>query len=270
MGQSADGWLRENQARWDELAALHAGTDLYDLEGLVAGRDDLRPWEDAELGALDGLDVLHLQCHIGTDTVGLARRGARTVGLDFSPAALDVARELATRCGLPIEFVESNVLDSVDALHGRTFDVVYTGVGALGWLPDLRPWAQAVRLLLRPAGMLYLTELHPMWVALGDDGNTLCQHAIGADFERWDEEDGSYAAPQARLNHTVTWERIHTTADVLSAVLEAGLSIELYHEYDVTPAPTPWLEQRADRLFGFRHDQYRFPVTYSLRARHQP
>lgn len=265
MGETAEGWLEENRARWDEMATLHSGAGLYDLDGLVAGRDDLRPWEDAELGAVHGLDVLHLQCHIGTDTVALARRGARTVGLDFSPAALEVAGKLAARCGLPIEFVEANVLDAVDALEGRTFDVVYTGVGALGWLPDLRPWAQVVHSLLRAGGMLYVTELHPMCVALVEDGRSLCQHAIDAAFERWDE-DGSYAAPDAHLQHTGSWERLHGIGDVLSAVLDAGLCVELFHEFDVTPSPTPWLERRPDGLYGFGDGQFRFPLSYSLRA----
>ncbi|HEY8545618.1 MAG TPA: class I SAM-dependent methyltransferase, partial [Acidimicrobiales bacterium] len=154
-------WLVANRLAWDDLARLHASTDLYDLPGVVAGTtgpgNDLRPWEDDELGPVDGLDVLHLQCHIGTDTVALARRGARTVGLDFSADALAVAHRLAEDCGLAdrMEWVQADVYQADHVLEGRAFDVVYTGNGSLGWLPDLEPWAEIVHELLKPGGVLY-------------------------------------------------------------------------------------------------------------------
>lgn len=268
MPGSEPEWIAVNRDLWDEMATVHVSTELYDPDGLVEGRDDLRPWEDEELGPVTGLDLLHLQCHIGTDTIGWARRGADVVGLDLSPEAIRVARDLSRRCGLDVEWVESDVHDAAVALRGRSFDVVYTGVGALGWLPDLARWAEVVRSLLRPGGCLYLVELHPMWVALVEDGRTVCEDAIGARFERWDEQDRtSYADTERPLTHTSSFERLHSISDVLSAILSAGLVIELFHEFDVTPAPTAWLEQREDRLFHFPPGMPRFPLTYSLRAR---
>jgi hypothetical protein len=107
-----------------------------------------------------------------------------------------------------------------------------------------------------------------MWVALGDDGKSLREDAIGADFQRWDEPgEGSYAAPDARFEHTANYQRTHAISDVLTAVLDAGLGIELFHEFDVTPAPTPWLERGADGLYRFPVGSHRFPVMYSVRAR---
>jgi 2-polyprenyl-3-methyl-5-hydroxy-6-metoxy-1,4-benzoquinol methylase len=262
-------WLVANRAMWDDLAVLHRGTDFYDLPGYAAGTNDgLRPWEDEELGPLDGLDVVHLQCHIGTDTVGLARRGARVVGLDFSGESIAAARQLGQDSGLDVEWVQADVYDAAGALSGRTFDVVYTGMGALGWLPHLGPWAQVVRALLRPGGFLYVTELHPLWQTVIEDGKTVCQDAIDADMVSYDE-DGSYADRDAHLDHTLSFERLHATSDLLTAVLDAGLRIELFHEFDVTPAPTPWLEPHDDGLYHFPADAYRFPLCYSLRARLQ-
>jgi 2-polyprenyl-3-methyl-5-hydroxy-6-metoxy-1,4-benzoquinol methylase len=262
-------WRATNRAMWDERVPAHAASELYDLQGVVAGRDDLRPWETEELGPLDGLDLIHLQCHIGTDTVALARRGARTTGLDFSAPALEVAARLGEACGLAIDWVEADVYDAATAVDGRRYDVVYTGIGALGWLPDLGRWAEVVAALLRPGGFLYLSELHPMWVALGDDGRTIREHAIDAEFSRWDEDDavGSYAAPDERFVNNTSWERLHTTADLLTAVLDAGLVIELYHEHAATPSPTPWLVRGDDGLYRFPEGMYRFPLCYSLRAR---
>lgn len=261
-------WLAKNRGLWDEMASIHASTELYDIEGLIAGRDDLRPWEDAELGPVAGLDLLHLQCHIGSDTVAWARRGANVAGVDFSTNALDVARELSRRCRLDIEWVEADVYEAGVALGGRTFDVVYTGIGALGWLPDLNLWADVVGSLVAPGGVLYVVELHPMWVALIEDGNAICQDAVNTRFTRWDEEDRvSYAAPGRPLAHVSSFERLHSISDVLSAVLRAGLVVELFHEFDMTPAPTPWLERGHDRLYRFPAGRPRFPLTYSLRAR---
>jgi SAM-dependent methyltransferase len=264
-------WRETNRAVWDEWAPAHADGPIYELDGLVRGRDDLRPWEDAEVGPVDGLDLVHLQCHLGTDTIGWARRGARVVGLDFSAPALAAASDLAERCGLDIEWIESDVYGAAAALGGRTFDVVYTGVGALNWLPDLTTWAQVVRSLLRPGGFLYLLELHPMWVALGDDGRTIREHAIDAPYQRWEfSTSESYGAPGAQFEARATYERLHDLGSVLSAVLDAGLTIELYHEFDVTPAPTRWLELRDDGLYHFADDALRFPLVYSVRARRPP
>lgn len=261
-------WRTSNLALWEEMAALHPDTELYDVQGLIEGRDDLRPWEASELGPVGGLDLVHLQCHIGTDTIGWARRGATVVGVDFSPTALRIANQLSTSCGLTIDWVESDVYDATTALTGRTFDVVYTGIGALGWLPDLGRWAELVTALLRPGGVLYLVEVHPMWAAVIEDGKTICQHAIDAPFQRWDEEGRvSYAAPDRLLAQTTSFERLHSISDVLSAVMSAGLEIELFHEFDVTPAPTPWLERDGDRLYTFPEGATRFPLTYSLKAR---
>ena len=92
---------RINRAHWDSLASVHGQDRIYDSEALIAGADSLHEAESAGLreavGAVAGLDVLHLQCHIGFDAVSLARRGARGVGVDFSPAAQDKARALARR-----------------------------------------------------------------------------------------------------------------------------------------------------------------------------
>ena len=260
-------WLVANREAWDDLARLHATSRFYDLAGLVAGEHpELRPWEIDEMGPVDGCDLLHLQCHIGTDTVVLARRGARTVGLDFSADALAVAKQLGRECGLAMEWVRSDVYAADEVLEGRDFDVVYTGFGALGWLPDLDPWAEVVANLLRPGGRLYVAEIHPMWVALVEDGRTLCQDAIDADLVSYDE-DGSYADRGAHIDHTVTYERLHSTGDLLTAVLDAGLTIEMYHEQDVTPAPSDWMERHDDGLYHFPDGTFRFPVAYSLLAR---
>jgi hypothetical protein len=188
-----------NRAWWDEAAPLHAASALYDLEGFRAGRDDIRPFELTELGPVAGRDLLHLQCHIGTDTISWARHGARVVGLDFSQASLGVARRLAMDCSIDAEFVCADLYDAVKALRGRDFDV--------------------------------------------------------------------YAAPDALLEHTTTHERDHAISEVLSAILDVRLTLELFHEQSFTNVPWPWAVRGEDGFYRVPDDGPRFPLTYSLRAR---
>ena len=191
-----------NQARWDEAAPLHGASAMYDLDGFRADPDRIRPFEHDELGLVRGKELLHLQCHLGTDTLSWAGHGARVSGLDFAPNAIEIARALAVDCGIDATFWCADVYDAVDAVEGRTFDIVYTGIGALGWLPDLRPWAQVVADLLRPGGVLYVVEIHPIVPGVLDDGRTLMQDIFEADFVACDERGGTYAAPDADMEHT--------------------------------------------------------------------
>jgi SAM-dependent methyltransferase len=261
-------WRSVNRAMWDEAAPLHAASAFYDLAGFVGGRDSLHPFEPDELGPVDGLDLVHLQCHLGTDTLSWARRGARVVGLDFSAPALDAARDLARRCHADAEFVASDVYDAVDALGHRRFDVVYTGMGALVWLPDLPRWASVVHDLLVPGGVLYLVEIHPVVGAVDrETGRTITSDMVGDAFRAFDEPGGTYAVPDATLEHTVTYERLHGVGEAVSALLDAGLALELLHEHSVTHAPLPWLVPGGDGLRRVAPGAPRVPLTYSLRAR---
>ena len=259
--------MAANLAHWDEAAPLHAASPLYDLDGFRAGRSDIRPFELDELGDVTGLDLVHLQCHIGTDTLSWVRHGARVVGLDFSPKAVAVARDLARDCGLDAEFVCANLYDAVEALGGRHFDVVYTGIGALNWLSDLGRWARVVAELVRPGGVLYLVEIHPMVSAVVEDGRTLCQDVFDAAYTRWEGTEGTYAVPEAQMANTVAYERAHSLGEVISSVLDAGLRLELFHEQGYTNAPWPWCVKGEDGWYRLPDGWPRFPLTYSLLAR---
>lgn len=256
-----------NRAHWDEAVPHHVRSEFYDLDGFRAGRDDIRPFEIEEVGPVDGLDLLHLQCHIGTDTLSWARRGARVVGLDFSAPAVGAARQLTVDCGLDAEFVCADVYDALDALGGRTFDVVYTGIGALGWLADIDRWARVAAGLVRPGGFLYLVEIHPIVIGVVDDGRTISQDIFEAVYESWDEPGGTYAAPEAAMVNTVTYERAHALSDVVSSLLDAGLVLELFHEQSYTNAPRPWCFRGEDGFYRLPEGWPKFPLTYSIRAR---
>ena len=261
-------WRELNRALWDERVPIHVASDFYDAEGIVAGRSSLRDFERAELGDVRGLSLVHLQCHFGLDTISWAREGARVAGLDFSERAVEAARELADRAGLADDarFVRADVYDAPQALDGERFDVVYTGLGALNWLPDVERWAHVVRALLKPGGRLYLVEFHPFTATLADDELTVAYpyfHEEPLTFE----DEGTYAdlAAHTTQNRSVEW--IHGLGEVVTAILGAGLQITLLHEHDHTLFERwPFLERHADGTYHLPADRPTLPLMYSLLA----
>ncbi len=136
-----------NRASWDERAPAHARSVRYGVDEFVSDPQRLSrvvQFDRPRLGDISGLRAVHLQCHIGTDTLSLARLGAQVSGLDFSAASIAEARTLAERTGTSIDYHEANVYDAVDVFGAGQFDLVYTGVGALCWLPDIKRWADVV------------------------------------------------------------------------------------------------------------------------------
>ena len=267
MSDWRDEWLEANRANWDERVPIHAGGEFYDLASFKEGQERLRPFEIEEVGDVSGRDLVHLQCHFGIDTLSWARRGARVVGLDFSTPAVEEASKLAAELGLDAEFVRSDVYDARSALGGRDFDVVYTGLGALNWLPDIRRWAGVVAALLRPGGFLYLSEFHPITWVFGDDLTVAHDYFHAEEPEVW-EEPGTYADLEAETLHNTTYEWNHTLGDVVSAVIEARLVLEFLHEHDYTLfARWPFLEKSGFDAYRLPKGTPRLPLMYSLRAR---
>lgn len=138
----------------------------HDSAGLVGAADSLTDVERAGLaaavGSVDGLDVLHVQCHLGFDAISLGRRGARVTGVDFSPVALEKAHDLAGRCGVDVAFVEPDATSLPSALRGR-FALAYATIGILCWIADVYGWMASVASALRPGGPLLLIDGHPLW-----------------------------------------------------------------------------------------------------------
>jgi len=226
---------RINRAHWDALAQAHGhGDPIYDVEALLAGRDTLGEAEAAgvreAVGAVAGLDVLHLQCHIGFDAISLARRGARVVGADFSPAALEKARTLARRCEQHIEFVEADATKLPVELHNR-FDLVYATIGVLGWIDDLRAWMRSAAAALRGGGKLLLVEIHPVYTMLGSVDPLVFDFPYAHDGPRTFDEPGSYAGIDLSVAATQTVEYAHSLGEVVMAALGAGLKLQHLEEH---------------------------------------
>lgn len=226
-----------NRRSWDERVAAHVAAPAYDVERLVSGERRLSGVVDHDqryLGDITGKRVVHLQCHIGTDTLSLARLGGRVTGYDFSGASLDAARDIAARAGEDITYVEGELYEAADRLPRASFDVVYTSVGALVWLPDIRRWARTVADLLAPGGRLVVRDAHPVLMALdherADGLLVLAEPYRELPEPMVFETGGTYVDREATFEANTTHEWNHGIGDVLGAVLGAGLTLSHFEE----------------------------------------
>jgi SAM-dependent methyltransferase len=259
-------WLRYNRAHWDERVPIHAGGDFYDLEGIVAGRETVPAFALTEVGPVRGKRLLHAQCHIGTETLGWARHGATVTGLDFSQPALDTAAELAERIGITdARWVAANVYDAVSALNAERFDIVYTGLGALCWLPDIDRWAHVMAALVRPGGFLYLAEFHPFGNTLARDGITVKYDYFERKPHVWDEP-GTYADFDADTRENVSVQFDHGLGDIINALIRAGLRLEFLNEHEMTMFSRYDVLEARDGFLWMPQGHPRVPLMYSLRA----
>ena len=262
-----DEWRELNRAWWDERVPLHVGSDFYDVEGFRAGRATLEPFERRLAGDVTGLQVAHLQCHFGLDSLGWARLGASVVGLDFSQPAVDAANGLAAELGLDARFVCADVYDAPEALGVDAFDLVYTGLGALNWLPDLDRWASAVAALIRPGGRLLLSEFHPFSWVFSFEGLTV-EYDYFVDGTLEDGAQGSYAALDAATEHNGTIEFAHPMGEIVTSIVRSGLEITVLEEYDHTLYQRlPHLVRADDGTYRQPEGSPRLPLMFALVAR---
>ena len=267
-------YIRVNRELWDERAPAHAASVDYGLDRYTdpAYLSDIVRFDRPRLGDVTGLRGVHLQCHIGTDTLSLARLGASMTGLDFSAASVDVARALSARCGPHVTYVESEVYQAPAVLDSGSFDLVFTGIGAICWLHDIRWWAAVVAQLLAPGGRLFLREGHPVLWALDDerDDDLL---VLGFPYFEHDqpyiwEGGGTYGETEVELTKpSVNWS--HGLGEIVTALIKEGLIITGLVEHDTVPweALPGKMSRAANGEWQVRERPERLPHTDTLQAR---
>ncbi len=268
-------FIDANRANWDERATLHAARDGsgYGVQRYVSDRDalsDVVRFDLPLLGDISGARAVHLQCHIGTDTLSLARLGARVTGLDFSENAVTEARRLAEESGADIDYVQSDVYGAVDVLARRSFDLVYTGIGALCWLPSITEWAGVVAELLAPGGTLHIREAHPiLWSVNEDEPGLSLRFPYFEQREplEWDD-DATYVEVAAPLTATRTYEWNHGLGEIVTALLDRGLRLEALVEHDSVPweALPGRMTLRAGGEWALTEQPSVMPLSYTIRA----
>jgi ubiquinone/menaquinone biosynthesis C-methylase UbiE len=266
-----DQYIEANRRHWDEIVPIHVSSDFYDVEGFKRDPDArARGPQLEELGDVRGKSMLHLQCHFGIDSIGLSRRGARVTGVDFSPNAIAAARQLAGDMGADVRFVESNVYDLPDVLDEQ-FDIVYTSYGVLGWLPDLRRWAQVAARFVRPGGIFYIVEFHPFAWVFDDRPDVDDLHVRYHYFADLGpiamEEDGTYADRTAPVENRLTYNFPYELGAVVTSLVEAGLRIEFLHEFPYTMFQfVPFMRETDDRTLRLTKHDGCVPLLFSIRA----
>jgi SAM-dependent methyltransferase len=270
-----DDYRSVNMANWDERAPAHAASPGYAVSSFVSDPHHLShvvAFDRPLLGDLTGVRGVHLQCHIGTDTLSLSRLGARMSGLDFSHVALEEARALAAAAGADIDYHEADVYEAPDVLGRGGYDLVFTGIGALCWLPSVRRWAEVVSALLRPGGRLFIREGHPALWALSEPRPDRLLTLEFPYFERdepmiWDEP-GTYVETDVEFSATVTHEWNHGLGEVFSSLVDAGMDVTGLVEHQ----SVPWdglpgqMTALSNGEWQLTDRPWRLPHSYTLQA----
>jgi SAM-dependent methyltransferase len=269
-----ENWIDLNRQNWDERAEPHAKSPGYGVEQFVTDPtklSDVVRFDLPRLGDVKGLRGLHLQCHIGTDTLSLHRLGARMTGLDFSGVALEQARSLAQRTGADIDYVQGEVYETPNLLPPGEFDLIFTGIGALCWLPDIQRWADVVARMLRRGGRLFIREGHPVLWSIDETREDAL--TIGYSyFERAEpeifDEGGTYVETDHVFQHTRSASWNHGLGEIVTALLGAGMQLTMLVEHDSAPwvAIPNQMEALPGGEYRLKDRPWRVPHSYTLQA----
>jgi SAM-dependent methyltransferase len=193
-------------------------------------------------------------------------------GLDFSGPAVAQARELAAQAGPEVSFVQADVYAAAEVLPADSFDLVFTGIGALSWLPSVRAWARVVAALLRPGGRLFIREGHPVLFAV-EDGRAGDEIVLSYPYFELAEpsvfdQGGTYVQTDAEFTHNRTYEWNHGLGETVTALMDAGMTITGLTEHDSVPweALPGQMERGADGEWRLASRPWRLPLSYTLQA----
>lgn len=272
-----------NRRSWNEATKAHNSHKGDQAAFLRTGGSTLFPEELDLLGPLQGRRLVHLQCNAGQDTLSLARLGAHVTGVDISDEAITFARQLSRETGIPAEFVRADIYDwfEVASSHNQYFDLAFSSYGAICWLSDLEAWARGIASILAPGGAFVLVEFHPV-AAMFDERlqlaypyhhpEPLADGAVGdyvavsrEGLVPWGYQPGTtdFHNPEPGVQF------LHGTADVITALLDAGLALDVFREYDYSNGCRFFDGAVMDeqRRFHLPPGVPTFPQMYAVRAR---
>lgn len=237
----------ENRLSWNAATVAHNSHKRDQARFLQEGGSTLFPEELELLGDVGGRVLLHLQCNAGQDTLSLASLGANVIGVDISDEAINFARQLSAESGIKARFERADVYDWLAKEDGqsRQFDIVFSSYGALVWLSELQQWAAGIAKVLKPGGRLVLVEFHPFAMVFDEDWTHRYPYFGQGQAMTWDDGIGDYVAMsgpslapsgyetgvQEFTNPYRCHEFAHSVSDLITAVLNAGLTVETLREY---------------------------------------
>ncbi|MFY0643618.1 MAG: class I SAM-dependent methyltransferase [Bacteroidia bacterium] len=257
-------YLTINQELWDKKTKAHVQSDFYNLQDILDGESSLIGPDASLLNDLEGKDLIHLQCHFGLDSLSLARKGAKVLGLDFSSEAIKQARALYKDIDVELNFVVSDVYSATENTD-KKFDVVYTSYGTIGWLPDVNKWAKTIANLLKDGGKLIFAEFHPV-VWMFDDAFSKIEYSYFNKEDITIVSEGTYADKNASINSPeISWN--HPLDEVFQALMDNGLHISSFKEYDYSPyACFDPIVKVAENRFQIKGMEGKIPMMYTIVA----
>jgi SAM-dependent methyltransferase len=250
----------KNRLAWNEMAEVHYRHPDYLVREFLEGRSTLKSVELAEIGDVRGKALLHLFCQFGLDTLSWVRQGAIVTGVDISDTSIRLANELKEKAGLAAEFIHSDVLELIGTID-RTFDIVFQSYGTLCWIADVNRWAQVIVHHLKPGGIFYIIDGHPIThIYQVENGSYFDTHP-----ERYSNAKDYCDRSYVIRNELVEWQ--HTLSSTINALIRAGLTIEFVNEFDkgFDRANDDWYQENS--YWYPPTGPSRYPLMFSLRAR---
>lgn len=264
-------YLKANQKMWDEFAKEHfqVENEYYSVKAFLEGKTSLRQFELKEMGNVKGKKLLHLQCHFGLDTLSWVREGAVVTGIDFSGEAIRLAKILAIKANLTENFIQTNLYDLPKVLSEK-FDIVYTSIGVLCWLNDLKKWAEIITHFLKSGGFFYIAEGHPVSKMFDNDHQEELQLKYNY-FHRSEPikftAEGSYASDNSHMNPHIEYEWNHSLSDIINSLIQAGLKIEFINEYPFTAYKLyAFSEKNSNGYYRLKNQKVEVPLLFTLKA----
>lgn len=265
-------YYEANKELWDEFARLHYKTESedYSVKSFLKGRTTLKLYELKEMGDVNGKSLLHLQCHFGLDTLSWAREGAIVTGIDISSEGIRLAKLLAKQAMLQANFIESNLYDLPKVLSEK-FDIVYTSIGVLCWLNDLKEWGNIIAYYLKPRGFFYMAESHPFSMIFNNETKDIKDLQVYYNYFHDPKPmefiaDGSYALDD-KIEPKKEYEWAHSMSDIINSLIDAGLKIEYLNEYPFTVwKQFPFAERGSDGFFHLKNQKAEIPLLFTLKA----
>jgi SAM-dependent methyltransferase len=272
----------DNRRSWNAATRAH-NSHKGDQAAFLRhrGTTTLFPEELELLGSVRGKSVLHLQCNSGQDTLCLVKRGALATGVDLSDEAIAFAQELSTHSGLDARFVRSDVYDYL-RVERKRFDVVFCSYGVVGWLDDLASWARGIARVLKRGGRFVYVDFHPAAWVFDSKGKPAWPYATsGAVVETSPVSDyvarsGEGLVPWGFEAGIADFQNPHPSAqfawgmaDIVQALLDAGLELERFDEYPYSNGCAIFEEMTMDaqRRFRVGKGYPEVPLMFGLRAR---
>ena len=261
-------YFEANKDAWNKRTAVHIDSSFYNNASFKAGKSTLNKTELEELGNVQGKNLLHLQCHFGQDTLSWARLGAKVTGVDISDKAIEEAKKLSSELNIPAQFICCNVYDLFSEERKNleeAFDIVFTSYGTIGWLPNLDKWANIISKTLKPGGIFYMVDFHPvLW--MWDDDFTHIKYAYQKESVISEEQSGTYADRDSPIQYKeYSWN--HSISEILNALINNDLSIQQFNEFNFSHYNCFNNTVQGDNgCWYIKGMEKKLPMMYSLRA----